>query len=83
MNQQRKESMQRKTEVIFKKAQDRRKAGGDHFETGWQATLEFMFLMMKQLLTENPGQLLPMQISGDDEWKFYLDVMEELVLPLR
>jgi hypothetical protein len=36
---------------------------------------------MEEPLLENPGQLLPMQISEDDEWDFYLDVMEKLDLP--
>jgi len=40
-----------------------------------------MLLMMEEQLLENPGQLLPMQISEDDEWYFYLDVMEKLDLP--
>jgi hypothetical protein len=81
MDQQRQKSIQRKTEAIFKKAEDRQKAGGDYFESGWQATLELMLLMMEEQLLESPGQLLPMQISDDDEWDFYLDVMEKLDLP--
>jgi hypothetical protein len=67
--------------AIFKKAENREKAGGDHFEAGWQATLELMLLMMEQQVLENPGRLLPMQTSGDDEWDFYLDVKEKLDLP--
>jgi hypothetical protein len=74
-------SIHKKAEAIFKKAEDREKAGGEHFETGWQATLELMLLMMEQQILENPGQLLPMQTSGDDEWDFYLDAMEKLDLP--
>jgi hypothetical protein len=81
MNEHRRKSIQRKTEAIFKKAEEREKAGRDHFETGWQATLELMLLMAERELVENPGQLLPMQISGDDESDFYLDVMEILDLP--
>ena len=81
MDEQRRKSIQRKTEAIFKKAKDREKAGGNQFETGWQATLELMLLMMEQQLIENLGQLLPMQTSGDDEWDFYLDVMEQIDLP--
>ena len=42
MDEQRRKLMQRKTEAIFKKAEEREQAGGDHFETGWQATLELM-----------------------------------------
>ena len=81
MEKKRRKSIQKSAKAIFKKAEDREKAGGDHFETGWQATLELMLLMMEEHLLENPGQLLPMQISEDDEWDFYLDVMEELDLP--
>ena len=40
-----------------------------------------MLLMMEEQFLESPGQLLPMQISGNDEWDFYLDVMEKLDLP--
>ncbi|MEJ2137056.1 MAG: hypothetical protein P8X86_17655 [Desulfofustis sp.] len=81
MNKQRRKSIHKKAEAIVKKAEDREKAGGNHFETGWQATLELMLLMMEQQLTENPGQLLPMQTSGNDVWDFYLDVLEKLDLP--
>jgi len=81
MSEHRRKSMQKSAEAIFKKAEDREKAGGDYFETGWQATLELMLLMMEEQIVENPGQLLPMQISDDDEWNFYLDVMEKLDLP--
>ena len=81
MDNQRSKSIHKKAEAIFKKAEDREKAGEDHLEAGWQATLELMLLMMEQQILENPGQLLPMQTSGDDEWDFYLDVMEKLDLP--
>ena len=81
MDKQRRKSMQKSAEAIFKKAEDREKAGGDYMDTGWQATLELMLLMMEEQLLESPDQLLPMQISEDDEWDFYLDVMEKLDLP--
>jgi hypothetical protein len=67
MDEQSRKSIQRKTEAIFKKAEKRERAGGDYFESGWQATLELMLLMMEEQLFESPGQLLAMQISGDDE----------------
>jgi hypothetical protein len=47
MDKQRRKSIQKSAEAIFKKAEDRQKAGGDYFETGWQATLELMLLMME------------------------------------
>ena len=81
MDKQRQKLIQKSAEDIFKKAEDREKAGGDRFESVWQATLELMLLMMEKHLLKNPGQLLPMQISGDDEWEFYLDVMEKIDLP--
>jgi len=65
MDEHRRKSIQRRAEAIFKKAGNRQKAGGDYFESGWQATLELMLLMMEVQLLESPGQLLPMQISGD------------------
>jgi len=39
-----------------------------------------MHLMEKHLL-KHPGQLLPMQISGQEEWEFYQDIQEKLDLP--
>jgi hypothetical protein len=81
MSEHRRKSIQKSAKTIFKKAEDREKAGGDYFETGWQASLELMLLLMEEHLLERPGQLLPIQISEDDEWDFYLDVMEKLDLP--
>ena len=80
MDEQRRKLMEKKTTAIFNKAEEREKAGGEYFETGWQATLELMLLMMEEQVLKSPGQLLPMQISGDNEWDFYLDVMEKLDL---
>jgi len=37
MDEHRRKSIQRKSEAIFKKAEDREKAGRDYFDTGWQA----------------------------------------------
>ena len=57
MDKQRRKSIQRKTEAIFKKAEDREKAGGDYFEIGWQATLELMLLIAEKALLKSPDQL--------------------------
>lgn len=35
---------------------------------------------MKEQRIERQGQLLPMQISSDNEWNFYLDMMEKMDL---
>jgi len=34
MDEQRRKSIQRRAEAIFKKAENRQKAGGDYFESG-------------------------------------------------
>jgi len=64
MDEHRRKSIQRKTEAIFKKAEEREKAGGDYFETGWQATLELMLLLMEEQLIENPGCKSAGMMSG-------------------
>ena len=66
---------------IFGKADARIKAGQEAFGADWQATLELFLFMMHEQLVANPGQLLPMQIDGQDEWDFYLDIQEVLDLP--
>ena len=66
--------LEKAVKAIFDRAEAREKAGRDSFEAGWQATLEIMLLMMEKHLLEHPGRLLPMQIDGQDEWEFYLDV---------
>jgi len=81
MDKKHRKSLEKSARAIFKKAEYREKEGKDHLEAGWQAMSELTLLMMEQHLIENPGQLLPMQTSGDDEWDFYLDVMEKLDLP--
>lgn len=73
--------LEKSAKAIFEKAEAREKAGRDSFEAGWQATLEIMLLMMEKHLLERPGRLLPMQIDGEEEWEFYLDVQEKLDLP--
>jgi len=40
-----------------------------------------MLLMMEKHILEHPGQLLPMQIDGQKEWEFYLNIQEKLDLP--
>lgn len=74
-------SIKKAATEIFEKAEAREKAGKDSFEASWQAALETMLLLMKKHLNEGPGQLLPMQIDGQEEWEFYLDIQEKLDLP--
>ena len=77
----RRHSIEESAKAIFEKADDREKAGRDSFEVGWQATLEIILLMMEKHLAKHPGQLLPMQISGQEEWEFYQDIQAKLDLP--
>ncbi len=79
--QERQKSIEKSVEAIFEKARAREKAGGDFLEVGWQSTLEIMLLGMEKHILEQPGRLLPMQISGQEEWEFYQDVQEKLDLP--
>jgi len=80
-NQDCQKSIEKSVEAIFEKARAREKAGGDFLEVGWQSTLEIMLLGMEKHILEQPGRLLPMQISGQEEWEFYQDVQEKLDLP--
>ena len=73
--------LEKSAKAIFEKAEAREKAGRDSFEASWQAALEIMLLMMERHLLEHPGRLLPVQIDGQEEWEFYLDVQEKLDLP--
>ena len=66
---------------IFDKADARIKSGQEEFDADWQATLELILFMMHEHLVASPGQLLPIQIDGQEEWEFYLDIQEVLDLP--
>jgi hypothetical protein len=66
---------------IFSKADARIKSGQDTFSADWQATLELYLFIMHEHLVANPGQLHPMQIDGQDEWDFYLDIQKVADLP--
>ena len=66
---------------IYEKADARVESGSEPMEASLQAALETYFLLMKDHLLDNPGQLLPMQIDDQNEWDFYLDIQEKLDLP--
>ena len=76
-----KESIQKSMQQIIARAESRKQAGRDEFHADWQASLELLLLMVEDHLLDNPGQLEPMQISGREEWGFYVDVLEKLDLP--
>jgi len=66
---------------IFNKTDSRVESGCDPFEADFQATLEIYIFMMQKHLFDSPGQLLPTQIDGQDEWDFYLDILEKIDFP--
>ena len=68
MDKDRKKTIEQSVNKIYHKADVREKAGRDPFNTGWQATLEIILLMMEKNIIEQPGELLVMQIVDQDEW---------------
>ena len=66
---------------VFEKASVRKESGCDPLSADWQAILEIALNLARSHLRHNPGRLLPLQIGGDDEWEFYLDLLEKLDLP--
>jgi len=81
MDKKRKKSIDEGIKNIYSKVYARIKSGQDPLLAEWQATLEIYLFMVQEHQFENPGQLLPMQIDGQDEWDFYLDSQEKLDLP--
>lgn len=66
---------------VFEKASVRKQSGCDPLTADWQAILEIALNLARSHLRRNPGRLLPLQIGGDDEWEFYLDLLEKIDLP--
>ncbi len=66
---------------VFEKASVRKQAGCDPLAADWQAILEIALNLARDHLRRNPGRLLPLQIGQDDEWEFYLDLLDKLDLP--
>ena len=75
------EAFAKKAREIVARAETRKGAASDDFGIDWQACLELMLLMMEQPFLDNPGQLLSMQIDGDEEWDFYVEAETKLDLP--
>lgn len=73
--------LEKEAQKIFSRLQKREEQGVDSFEATWQSSLEIILLMMQKPLLENLGQIIPMQIHGQKEWEFYIDVLEKLDLP--
>ena len=75
------DSFAQKAMEIVTRAEARKGKGSDDFGIDWQACLELLLLMMEKPFVDNPGQLLPMQIGGDEEWDFHVQTEIKLDLP--
>jgi hypothetical protein len=75
------EAFAKKAREIVNRAEARKQKKSDDFGIDWQACLELLLLMMEKPFADNPGQLLPMQIDGDQEWDFYAETEIKLDLP--
>jgi hypothetical protein len=75
------EAFAQKAREIVARAEARKGKGSDDFGVDWQACLELLLLMMEKPFLDNPGQLLPVQIDGDEEWDFYVQTEIKLDLP--
>ena len=71
----------KKAREIVARAEARKSRGSGDFGIDWQACLELLLLMMEKPFAENPGQLLPLQVDGDQEWDFYAETETKLDLP--
>ena len=81
LSQAERDRLEHKAREIDTRAESRRRTSIDPFSVDWQATLELVLLMMEQPFLDQPGELLPMQIDGHDEWEFYVEIEAKLDLP--
>ncbi|MCK5195050.1 MAG: hypothetical protein KAQ71_14660 [Desulfobulbaceae bacterium] len=79
--QKRLRELEKIVKAIYAKADAREKAGRNPEEAGWQATLEIMLLLMDKTLQKHPGQLLPVQISNEDEEDFFIESLKKIDFP--
>lgn len=66
---------------VFEKAAARKQSGCDPLAADWQAILEIALNLARHHLRQNPGRLLPLQIGDQNEWEFYLDLLQKIDLP--
>jgi hypothetical protein len=74
-------SMEESVEAILKKADQWESEGKDVLISFWQTILEIMLLVVRDSVSENPGKMVPMEINGQKEWEFFLDIKKKLDLP--
>jgi hypothetical protein len=74
-------SVEESVEAIFRKADQWESEGKDVLISFWQTILEIMLLVVRELVSKNPGKVVPMEIGNDEEWEFFLDIKKKLDLP--
>ena len=74
-------SIEESLEAIFRKADQWESEGKDVLISFWQTILEIMLLIVRDLVSKNPGKVVPMEIANDHEWDFFLDVKHKVDLP--
>ncbi len=74
-------SIEESVEAILKKAYRWESEGKDVLISFWQTILEIMLLLVDELVSENPGKVVSMEVEDQKEWEFYLDIKKKLDLP--
>ena len=74
-------SIDKSVEAILRKAEQWESEGKDVLISFWQTILEIMLLTVGELVSKNPGKVVPMEIGNDDEWDFFLDIKQKVDLP--
>ena len=74
-------SIEESVEAILRKADQWESEGKDVLISFWQTILEIMLLIVRELVSRNPGKVVPMEIGNDDEWDFFLDIKQKVDLP--
>ena len=74
-------SIEESLEAILRKADQWESQGKNVLISFWQTILEIMLLVVRELVSKNPGKVVPMEIGNDEEWDFFLDIKKILDLP--
>ena len=74
-------SIENSVEAILRKAEQWESEGKDVLISFWQTILEIMLLTVRELVSKNPGKVVPMEIGNDEEWDFFWGIKKILDLP--
>ena len=74
-------SIENSVEAILRKAEQWESEGKDVLISFWQTILEIMLLTVRELVSKNPGKVVPMEIGNDEEWDFFWGIKKILGLP--